>query len=713
MANKRYDKEEGVWRTISGRRVFIRTGQSLSDAMKESGKFKNMRKDIQDNVEFKDIEEKSMKRKGVTAEEYQRAESREHQLREEYNKLAREKGTRSEEAYLKEEELYDARQKYESLMEKDGFMERKFQMPGTLEVDPNNYHLSKELRKKDMENDLKWFEDMGQKYGQDLSKNEDYLSLKEQYESEFAQREKKIKAMNPNDKNYDVERNHLESQQRDLVAKINELDKKQGLGYSQSQNKLMEDYEYNLYKKAKENPDSIDPMTENSTDWERLEEKYRDKYAKEIDERIKEHEGIKESNRDRYWQMEREMLYDKKKEVRSHTIQEAIDKNNRKYEQQPRITEQVNKERRKWEANEGKQISNNLKKDISNSVDAKSFKDNTSQFTVYPTTDDAGNKMIAVNVVSKDNSPESKKLMDKISSQYGSNSITTPRLQERYTYNYGSTGGNFKEVDAFGRQKREDFNKGTNSVYELNMYLKADQPSKTRVERNSSKYLYEAYTGDTSDLKSKHTKEGVANYKKEANDKIRAIITGKSRADKGLEKYGLRVERDNSAQKEFGKRYFGKNVEVINDRTGKKIYSSYDNYWNMDNVINAKPSSNSIKSEEWHQIKSSRHSPVQNKDVTNEFNYYDYLKKPVNTAKNEGDTIGQKVAQYKLDKQYLKQHEYEIKTATKTADRYLRTKNELDNYNLKKQYQGTYEYLKNTTNMSGEEILEYLKKIKK
>jgi hypothetical protein len=32
--------EDGVWRTIGGRRVFIKDGQSLSDAMKESGKFK-------------------------------------------------------------------------------------------------------------------------------------------------------------------------------------------------------------------------------------------------------------------------------------------------------------------------------------------------------------------------------------------------------------------------------------------------------------------------------------------------------------------------------------------------------------------------------------------------------------------------------------------------------------------------------------------------
>lgn len=47
MAQK-YEAElngvKGVWRTIGGRRVFIRTGQSLSSAMKESGKFK--KKDI-------------------------------------------------------------------------------------------------------------------------------------------------------------------------------------------------------------------------------------------------------------------------------------------------------------------------------------------------------------------------------------------------------------------------------------------------------------------------------------------------------------------------------------------------------------------------------------------------------------------------------------------------------------------------------------------
>lgn len=36
-----YDDEiGGVWRTFGGRRVFIKNGQDLATAMKESGKFK-------------------------------------------------------------------------------------------------------------------------------------------------------------------------------------------------------------------------------------------------------------------------------------------------------------------------------------------------------------------------------------------------------------------------------------------------------------------------------------------------------------------------------------------------------------------------------------------------------------------------------------------------------------------------------------------------
>ncbi len=44
MTKLSFDDGDGVWRTIGGRRVFIREGQSLSDAMKKSGKFKSAKK---------------------------------------------------------------------------------------------------------------------------------------------------------------------------------------------------------------------------------------------------------------------------------------------------------------------------------------------------------------------------------------------------------------------------------------------------------------------------------------------------------------------------------------------------------------------------------------------------------------------------------------------------------------------------------------------
>lgn len=54
---------DGVWRTIGGRRVFIKTGQSLSNAMKDSGKFKlqKLRSEKEEMVDvFNKIEEEML-----------------------------------------------------------------------------------------------------------------------------------------------------------------------------------------------------------------------------------------------------------------------------------------------------------------------------------------------------------------------------------------------------------------------------------------------------------------------------------------------------------------------------------------------------------------------------------------------------------------------------------------------------------------------------
>lgn len=60
-------QEEGVWRTIRGRRVFIRKGEDLESAMKRSGKFseedkkeekmkKEFAEQIADYIDYQDME---------------------------------------------------------------------------------------------------------------------------------------------------------------------------------------------------------------------------------------------------------------------------------------------------------------------------------------------------------------------------------------------------------------------------------------------------------------------------------------------------------------------------------------------------------------------------------------------------------------------------------------------------------------------------------
>lgn len=53
----KYNDADGVWRTIHGRRVFIKNGQSLEDAMKESGKFEKSTAKKQEKEEAKKAEE--------------------------------------------------------------------------------------------------------------------------------------------------------------------------------------------------------------------------------------------------------------------------------------------------------------------------------------------------------------------------------------------------------------------------------------------------------------------------------------------------------------------------------------------------------------------------------------------------------------------------------------------------------------------------------
>lgn len=87
MAKKKYDEQDGVWRTIGGRRVFIRTGQSLGDAMKESGKFKKASDVKREEYQYKN-DKLERERQAENSRKYIGKEKRTDEGQEAFNKYA-------------------------------------------------------------------------------------------------------------------------------------------------------------------------------------------------------------------------------------------------------------------------------------------------------------------------------------------------------------------------------------------------------------------------------------------------------------------------------------------------------------------------------------------------------------------------------------------------------------------------------------------------
>ena len=179
-----YSKEKGVWRTIRGRRVFIKDGESLSDAMKNSGKFDN---------------------------EKNTGKSTRAEVKEKIQKHIRD-------YYENDEDL---------VRDMDAAADPRYDVTpwqkGSRLVEGGNFLIANE----DMSNELNsWgINPNGKKFSEDKSYNT-YKSL---------------------------------------------MGREMGKIYEQQK-------EYELYKKGYEHPESIDPMTENSTDWVKLSKKYSKRY---------------------------------------------------------------------------------------------------------------------------------------------------------------------------------------------------------------------------------------------------------------------------------------------------------------------------------------------------------------------------------------------------------------------------------------------------
>jgi hypothetical protein len=94
--------EDGVWRTVRGRRIFIKEGQSLSDAMKNSGKFEE--KDVKTKLkkQFDKNKEKQSDNQKKIEKEREKLQKEVDELREKAKKVMEEK---SQEAHSKQKEL--------------------------------------------------------------------------------------------------------------------------------------------------------------------------------------------------------------------------------------------------------------------------------------------------------------------------------------------------------------------------------------------------------------------------------------------------------------------------------------------------------------------------------------------------------------------------------------------------------------------------------
>lgn len=87
----KFEDDQGVWRTIAGRKVFIREGQSLSTAMKQSGKFKSGKKEIKKGNDYgKEHDEKNYREiEKQLLEDYTKVDTEDL---EEYYKIFKEQG---------------------------------------------------------------------------------------------------------------------------------------------------------------------------------------------------------------------------------------------------------------------------------------------------------------------------------------------------------------------------------------------------------------------------------------------------------------------------------------------------------------------------------------------------------------------------------------------------------------------------------------------
>jgi len=154
---EKFSSEDGVWRTVGGRRIFIKDGQSLADAMKESGKFKNKKSEVKSEIDADDVkklDEEYDKAHGV----YKKEEQKEKEIAKKEHRDAIEK--ENKERLQKLENQLETKSNKESNEDKEKEeWNSKVRANERLNAKNKNYELS--LNDRDAKDVLKQLNDEG------------------------------------------------------------------------------------------------------------------------------------------------------------------------------------------------------------------------------------------------------------------------------------------------------------------------------------------------------------------------------------------------------------------------------------------------------------------------------------------------------------------------------------------------------------------------
>lgn len=182
----KYDDIGGVWRTIGGRRVFIKDGQSLSSAMIESGKFKNLRSNY-----------KKAKEEDEKAKQNKEWEEKVKKLEKEN---AKNKGYELDENYYEEQERQALRsgdmsygyskKALENISNKEleDYINRQQELVDEY-TNKVNQDLTYDQRKTRNRQDTIWDRGMKTKYEQQLKNAQEEKTRREEYVNKYFKKE--------------------------------------------------------------------------------------------------------------------------------------------------------------------------------------------------------------------------------------------------------------------------------------------------------------------------------------------------------------------------------------------------------------------------------------------------------------------------------------------------------------------------------------------